>query len=197
MENLYLAPGATPGTNSSQTPAPPSDRMGWARPSQKLKSPTRRTPRAFGAQTANAVPAAFALHGPRAERVPQLLVPSLADQVQVELAERRQVPVRVVLQLRVAVDIGDLKPIIRNGPGFPWHGHLEHAQVAVRHRVPAAIGQHRGHGGGERAQCPDHCAFHLGAVAGHGVGAEHRVRVVVLTSDKSLDLAKGDRFVFR
>ena len=92
--------------------------MGWARPSQKSKSPMSRTPRAFGAQTANAVPLALAgLHGPRAERVPQLLVPALADQVQVEFAERRQVPVRVVLQLRLAVGVADLKPVIRNGFG--------------------------------------------------------------------------------
>ena len=51
-----MAPGATPGMNSSHTPAPPSERIGCARPSQKLKSPTSLTPRAFGAQTANAVP---------------------------------------------------------------------------------------------------------------------------------------------
>ena len=108
MENLYLAPGPTPGTNSSHTPAPPSDRMGWARPSQKLKSPVTRTPRAFGAQTANAVPVAPPVSIGRAPSAsPQLLVPSLADQVQVEFAERRQVPVRVVLQPRLAVDVGD------------------------------------------------------------------------------------------
>ena len=62
---------------------------------------------------------ALADHGPRAERVPQLLVPSLADQVQVELAERRQVPVRVVLQLRLAVDVGDLKPVTRERTRLP------------------------------------------------------------------------------
>ena len=72
IENLYRVPGPTPGTNSSQTPAPPSDRIGWARPSQKLKSPTTRTPRAFGAQTANAVPVAAS--AARRAR-PQLLVP--------------------------------------------------------------------------------------------------------------------------
>ena len=33
--------------------------------------------------------------------------------------------------------------------------------------------------------------------ARHGVRAEHGVRVMVLTRDKSLDLAEGDRFVFR
>ena len=45
-----------PGTNSSQTPLLPSERMGNARESQPLKSPAIRTPRALGAQTANEVP---------------------------------------------------------------------------------------------------------------------------------------------
>ena len=54
-----------------------------------------RTPRAFGAQTANDVPAASGLtRAP--STVHSVLVPALADQVQVDLAERGQVPVRVV-----------------------------------------------------------------------------------------------------
>src|ERR1035437_6214237 len=56
MSNLYLAPPAAPGMKISQTPDPPSERIGCACPSQKLKSPITRTPRAFGAQTAKAVP---------------------------------------------------------------------------------------------------------------------------------------------
>src|SRR5580704_5903874 len=55
-EYLYRAPSATPGMNSSHTPDTPSERIGNARPSQKLKSPVTRTPRAFGAQTANDAP---------------------------------------------------------------------------------------------------------------------------------------------
>ena len=43
--------------NSSQMPLDPSDRIGFRRPSQLLKSPTTETERALGAQTANAVPA--------------------------------------------------------------------------------------------------------------------------------------------
>src|SRR5947209_396540 len=53
---LYLVPSPIPGTNSSHTPDPPSERIGYARPSQPLKSPVTRTPCAFGAQTANAAP---------------------------------------------------------------------------------------------------------------------------------------------
>src|SRR5690348_9968322 len=45
-----------PGTNRSQTPASPSERMGWLPLSQKLKSPATCTARALGAQTANDVP---------------------------------------------------------------------------------------------------------------------------------------------
>src|SRR6266513_2575167 len=53
---LYLVPSPIPGTNSSHTPDPPSERIGYARPSLWLKSPVTRTPCAFGAQTANEVP---------------------------------------------------------------------------------------------------------------------------------------------
>src|SRR5579859_2868 len=56
---LYLAPSTTPGTNSSHTPDPPSERIGCPRPSQWLKSPMTRTPRALGAHTANDVPDIF------------------------------------------------------------------------------------------------------------------------------------------
>ena len=56
MSNLYLVPAWTPGTNSSHTPAEPRDRIGCACPSQKLKSPMTRTPRALGAHTAKDVP---------------------------------------------------------------------------------------------------------------------------------------------
>ena len=44
------------GTKISHTPLLPSDRMQWLRPSQPLKSPMTRTPRAFGAHTANETP---------------------------------------------------------------------------------------------------------------------------------------------
>src|SRR6266566_8141728 len=46
---LYLAPSITPGMKSSHTPELPSERIGEARPSKKLKTPVTRTPWAFGA----------------------------------------------------------------------------------------------------------------------------------------------------
>ena len=56
-----------------------------------------RPTRAAGAQTANAVPGdAVELAHVRAEALVQLLVAALAEQVQVELADRRQERVRVV-----------------------------------------------------------------------------------------------------
>ena len=57
ISNLYSAPSPTPGTKISQTPEDPSTRIAWRRPSQSLKVPMTETRRAFGAQTANAVPA--------------------------------------------------------------------------------------------------------------------------------------------
>src|SRR3954470_8234642 len=53
---LYRVPTGTSGMKISQTPDDPSERIGWPRPFQKLKSPVTRTPRAFGAQTAKDTP---------------------------------------------------------------------------------------------------------------------------------------------
>ena len=64
MAYLYRVPSLTPGMNSSHTPEAPSERIGNARPSQKLKSPVTRIPRAFGAQTAKDVPVTVSSAGP-------------------------------------------------------------------------------------------------------------------------------------
>ncbi len=56
ISNLYSSPSPIPGTNSSHTPEEPSERIGNAVASQKLKVPATRTPRAFGAHTLNLVP---------------------------------------------------------------------------------------------------------------------------------------------
>ena len=72
-------------------PDEPSVRIACRRPSQELKSPTTLTARAAGAHTANAVPGTpSVLADVRAEHVVELLVAALADQVQVELADRRR-----------------------------------------------------------------------------------------------------------
>ena len=75
----------------------PIERIACRRPSQELKSPTTLTARAAGAHTANAVPVhALMLDDVGAEPLVELLVAALADQVQVELAERRRERVGVL-----------------------------------------------------------------------------------------------------
>src|SRR5688500_12623068 len=78
-------------------PLEPSARIGCARPSQKLKSPTTETDLADRAHV-------------RAELLPQLLVAALADEVQVELADRGQEPVRVLGGL-LAVAVVDVEAV--------------------------------------------------------------------------------------
>jgi hypothetical protein len=53
---LVAAAGPMPGTKISQTPVAPRLRIACPRPTQWLNSPTTRTARAFGAQTAKLVP---------------------------------------------------------------------------------------------------------------------------------------------
>src|SRR5665647_3372566 len=53
---LYRLSSVTSGMKSSHTPVDPNERIGCTEPSHSLKSPTTRTARAFGAQTANEVP---------------------------------------------------------------------------------------------------------------------------------------------
>ena len=100
------------GTNSSHTPLLPSDRIGCDAPFQPLKSPTTRMPRALGAHTAKATPVTRLVRADvRAEDLPELLVPALADQVQVDLAEGRQEPVGVVGRVGRAV-VGHVEPVV-------------------------------------------------------------------------------------
>ena len=55
LELVLVARRGMPGTKISQKPLPRT-RMAWRRPSQKLKSPTTLTRRAFGANTTKATP---------------------------------------------------------------------------------------------------------------------------------------------
>ena len=71
-------PEATSGTNSSQTPETPICRIGCSRPSQSLKSPFTRTPRAWGAHTANDVPGTSFNSPDLAERIVKSTVAMLA-----------------------------------------------------------------------------------------------------------------------
>ena len=111
MSNLYRVPGPTPGTNSSQTPDEPSraHRVRAAVPEVEVSG----QPDALGVRgpdgerrTGDGAGRAVVPADVGAEHGPQLLVPALADQVQVHLAERRQVAVRVVQLDRGSVGVG-------------------------------------------------------------------------------------------
>ena len=132
-------------------PEPPSERIGWPWPFQWLKSPMTRTPRAFGAQTANEVPvmspeAVLAeIADVRPQHAPQFLVPSLTDQVQVEFAQRGQVPVRVVGDRLGAGDavragVGDGDPVRRGRAGPPACRRARWPRTRPGARAPSGTG---------------------------------------------------------
>jgi hypothetical protein len=115
-------------------------------------------------------------HDRRAERLPQLLVPALRDQVQVQLAERRQEAVRVRHLDRVVGGVAHLKRV---------RGHGRQRQHTGEQPV-AVVVQLRGHPVRDdrdrlrvRAQ---HAKAHA---AGHRVRAQQPVRVVVLTAQQT------------
>ena len=143
-----------------------------------------RTPRAFGAHTANRVPATPACTiGSEPERLPQLLVPALADQVQVQLAERGQEAVRVVHHV-LAVVVRHREPVLRR------HGvqrqHRGEQPVALRRQVGALPVQHDRHRPGVRPQRPEpHAAVHR-------VRAQQAVRVVVRAVQQPPPVARRD-----
>jgi hypothetical protein len=133
-----------------------------------------------------------------AENLPQLLVPALPDQVQVDLAERRQVPVRVVGDglgqrrrgaRRAPVGrgrrVGDGDPVVGN-LGDRERG-LEHALVHVGHGKPASVGEHDRDRGRQRAER----AHDRPARA--RVRSEDRVRVVMQPVHDLVDLGVADR----
>ncbi len=109
--DLVLVPGAGADVRYEQLPyaraAERAHRMGAAIPVVEVAdhahaARARRPHRERGA-------AEVGPH-PGAEHLPQLLVPALADQVQVHLAQRRQMPVRVVReQLRAVVGVADAR----------------------------------------------------------------------------------------
>ena len=75
----------TPGTCALQMPESPTRDIGCREPSQPVHSPSTWTSRALGAQTRKSTPR---VHDLRAEHLPELFVPALVDEVDVELAGR-------------------------------------------------------------------------------------------------------------
>jgi hypothetical protein len=84
------------------------------------------------------------------------------------------------------IGIRDLEAIIRDGPSGLRDRSLEHALVAVRHRVATTVRQNRRDGSGERPESPDRHAVR--AI----VGAEHGMRVVVQPGDYPFQFAWGN-----
>ena len=174
-----------PGTNSSHTPVLPSARIGCAQPVQPSKSPVTRTPCAVGRPHREAGAGDRAGRGVvgahvRAEHVPQALVAALADQVQVDLAERGQPAVRVVDDRRRARRSARPAGSPAAGPGTtPENRPASWTLTSGCAVAPPSL--HDVHLVGVRAQHPDD-----GAV-GVRVRAEHRVRVVVGAAEQAVD----------
>ena len=115
-----------------------------------------------------------------AEHLPQPLVAALADEVDVEVADRGPEPVRVVHGER-QLAVRDLEAVL--GHLGARHLDLEDpCRVDERHRHRRAVGQHDAGPGGVGAEGPDH--DRAGTV---GVGAEHGVGIRVLPGDQPLD----------
>jgi hypothetical protein len=106
----------------------------------------------------------------RAQLLPQLLVAALADEVQVELADRRQEPVRV-LGRHLPVAVGDLVGVGERQRRLREAGLEDAGRVDLlhRHRL-AAVAREHGHGGGGGAPRPDDHAVAVGMGAEVGVG---------------------------
>ena len=82
---------------SSQMPEEPRERMGWTRPSQRLKSPTTLTRRALGAQTAKCTPAdAVDRFDMRAEFFVGVVMAAFAHQIKIKFGEEKREGVGVV-----------------------------------------------------------------------------------------------------
>ena len=132
-------------------------------------------------------PRAVDLAGVRAQALPQALVAPLADQVQVELSQRGQERVGVA---RTRDRVAELHlDLVARQRACPGHDRLEQARRAVRQLDRGAAVRH--HPDRPRARAPD---AHRDAV-GHGVGAEHAVRLVVVARGEEGDvrLDRGDR----
>ena len=121
----------------------------------------------------------------RAKDVPQIFVTPLADQVQVDLTERRQPPVRVV-DGEGLLAVGDLDAVV---VGRPIDQCAEDARVVqAPHRRTRTIALHDGHRGRLRSQRADHRAAPDG-----GMGTEYAMRIVVRAADQAVEGFRVDQ----
>ena len=116
-----------------------------------------------------------------AEHLPQLLVPTLADQVQVDVAERRQEAVRLVDDVPNPVVVDDLDAVIGNGRALPRAA--PHAAALVHQRNARGADEH-----GDLARVWPEAAEGDDAVA--QVRAENLVRIVMRAGDQPIDIRR-------
>ena len=113
-----------------------------------------------------------------AEYVPEALVAALGDEVQVDLAERRQPAVGVVDDVD-ALAVAHREPVVRWRPGN--EPREQPRVVHLDERVALATGVHHVHFVGVRAQHPHDRAVRV------RVRAEHRMGVVMGTAEQPVD----------
>ena len=118
----------------------------------------------------------------RAEALPQLLVAALADQVQVELADRRQEAVRVLDRDRARLAVVDLELVGERQLRLREAALEDAAGVDLLERDGLALRRDDGDGGGGGAPCADD---HAVAV---GVRAEEGVRLRVLAGVQAIGI---------
>ncbi len=93
-------------------PLGPSERIACRRPSQELKSPTTLTARAAGRPHRECRSGTHCtVTHVRAQLLVELLVPALADQMEVELTDRRLERIRIVDREASGCSVIDVHPI--------------------------------------------------------------------------------------
>ena len=104
--------------NSSQMPLPPRTRIGWRRPSQRLKSPTTLTRSALGGPNGEKHAGdAIDLMLVCAEKAMGMAVSSFPEQMQVQIAELRRERVGIMRDvLAMAVVTPDQAMVCRQCP---------------------------------------------------------------------------------
>jgi hypothetical protein len=122
----------------------------------------------------------------RAELLVQLLVPALADQVQVEVADRRRERVRVVDGERAAVAVVDREPVAQRRLRALHEALEDTAGVDLLERHDRAVAELRADA---VRRGPQRTHNHAPVVR---VRPEHGVRVGVLASDERVELTGSD-----
>ncbi len=121
----------------------------------------------------------------RSEMPPQPLVPALGQQVQVKLPERGPMPVGIIDHHHGTLWIGHLQPVGRDLP--PLHHPGEHpSRMHAVHLDPLLTGQDD-HADRARTPPADHHATRALTIRCR-VSAQQAVRIVVQTSDKTLEV---------